>query len=154
MPTLTRRRPRGTNPSRPRPGFTDPSSARKAAVAFLAEGVTAAGLRTGTVPGDMLLTQVADAMDALTPAMKYFAIGRTAEGFRGQAADPEWVRGTALLSGVTEDEARATFLAIADGIDAVTAGGLTRVDCYFLTGLDHFLGAYPGTAALNAEVTA
>jgi hypothetical protein len=150
MPTLTRRRPRGTNPSRPRPGFTDPSSARKAAVAFLAEGVTAAGLRMDTVPGDMLLTQVADAMDALTPAMKYFAIGRTAEGFRSQAADPEWVRGTALLEGITGEQARAGMLAAADGIVAIAAGCLTRVDCYFLTGLDQFLGAYPGTAALNA----
>jgi hypothetical protein len=87
-------------------------------------------------------------------AMKYFAIGRTAGSFRSSAADPEWVRGMALLSGVTEDDERRTELAVADGIDAVDAEGLTRVDCYVLMGLDQFFGPYPGTGADGAPVAA
>jgi hypothetical protein len=57
-----------TYQSRPRTGFKLPTSARKFAAICLAEGITADEIRIDTVPGDMLLTELADAMDTVVPA--------------------------------------------------------------------------------------
>ena len=84
-------------------------------------------------------------------ALKYFALGRTAGDLRDEAADPEWVRGMALEGGITEDQERAQMLAIADAIDALAATTLTPVKCWYLSGLDQFLGPFPGTATLKSE---
>lgn len=59
--------------SRPRPGFSHPDTARKAAEIFVAGGFTAADVRAMADPGDMLFSELADAVDAvaaegLTPA--------------------------------------------------------------------------------------
>lgn len=63
--------------------------------------------------------------DYWTAALKYCAIGRTAETLRAMAADPEWTRGMAAVSGVTEEEERRDMLATASAIDALAAEGLT-----------------------------
>jgi hypothetical protein len=54
--------------SRPRTGFKLPTSARKFAAIVLSEGITADEIRGDTVPGDVLLTELADAMDTVVPA--------------------------------------------------------------------------------------
>jgi hypothetical protein len=78
--------------------------------------------------------------DTWLTALRYLAIGRT----------PEDVRERALEGG---SAAEGQMLAIADRMGELAATGLTPVKCWYLGGLDQFLGAYPGTAALNAAVT-
>ena len=75
-------------------------------------------------------------------AMAWYAIGRTARSRRALANLPVAVIRFADVYGVTPDEMRADLLAVADGIDAVVAEGLTRVDCWYLAGLDQFHGPY------------
>jgi hypothetical protein len=82
--------------------------------------------------------------------LKYFALGTTAEDLRAQAADTEWVRGMALEGGITEEQERTQLLAVADRIDSITAEGLTPVKCWYLSGLDQFLGFFPGTGTLKS----
>jgi hypothetical protein len=84
-------------------------------------------------------------------ALKYFALGRTANDLRDEAADPEWVRGMALEGGITEEQERAQLLAVADRIADLKAEGLTPVKCWYLSGLDQFLGPFPGTGTLKSE---
>jgi hypothetical protein len=84
-------------------------------------------------------------------ALKYFALGRTAGDLRAEAADPEWVRGMAAEGGITEEQERSQVLAIADAVDALAVTTLTPVKCWYLSGLDQFLGPFPGTAALKSE---
>jgi hypothetical protein len=84
-------------------------------------------------------------------ALKFCATGRTAESLRVMAADPVMTEGLALLSGITEDEEREQVLKIAGAIDELTAAGLTPVKCWYLAGLDQFLGPFPGA---DAEVAA
>jgi len=88
--------------------------------------------------------------DYWTAAIKFYATGRTAEGLRAMAADDEMTRGLAVLSGITEDEEREQVLKIADAIDKLTAEGLTPVKCWYLAGLDQFLGPFPGEDAGSA----
>jgi hypothetical protein len=83
-------------------------------------------------------------------ALKYFAVGTTAEDLRQQAADPEWVRGMALEGGITQEQERAQLLAVAHCLDSLAATTLTPVDCWNLSGLDQFLGPFPGTATLKS----
>jgi hypothetical protein len=83
-------------------------------------------------------------------ALKFCATGRTAESLRIMAADPVMTEGLALLSGITEDEEREQVLKIADAIDELTAAGLTPVKCWYLAGLDQFLGPFPGEDAGSA----
>lgn len=80
--------------------------------------------------------------DHWTAALKYMGIGRTAESFRAQAADPDFTRGMALLSGTSGDAEHAWLSAVADAIDTLTAEGLTPEQAYFLAGLDRELGPY------------
>jgi hypothetical protein len=84
-------------------------------------------------------------------AKKYYALGSTPEVLRAEAADPEWVRDTALKAGISEEQERAQLLAVADRIAVIAATGLTPVDCWYLTALDQFLGPFPGTATLKSE---
>jgi hypothetical protein len=83
-------------------------------------------------------------------ARKYYALGCTAEDLRADAADPEWVRRAALDAGITEEQERAQLLAVADLIPGIAAEHLTPVDCWYLSGLDQFLGPFPGTATLKS----
>jgi hypothetical protein len=76
-------------------------------------------------------------------AMAWYAIGRTARGRRALAGIPVAVKAHADLCGVTPEEMRADLLAVADGIDMITAEGLTRADCWYLAGLDQFHGPFP-----------
>jgi hypothetical protein len=48
-----------------RPGFANPEAARDSAIVFTAAGLTAQEIRGGAHPGDMLLAELADAMDLL-----------------------------------------------------------------------------------------
>jgi hypothetical protein len=80
--------------------------------------------------------------DTWLAALRYRAIGRTAEDLREQAADPEWVRGLALEGGITEEQEREQLLAIADRMTQLAAEGLTPVKCWYLGGLDQWLGPY------------
>jgi hypothetical protein len=76
-------------------------------------------------------------------AMAWYAVGRTAAGRRALAAIPSAVEDYAALYGTTPGQMRADLLAVADGIDALVAEGLTRVQCWYLAGLDQFHGAFP-----------
>lgn len=80
-------------------------------------------------------------------ALKYLAIGRTANDLRDEAGDPQWVKGLALLSGTTPDGERGQLLRIADAVAELKAEGLTPVKCWYLSGLDQFHGPYPGDDA-------
>jgi hypothetical protein len=80
-------------------------------------------------------------------AMAWYAVGRTAAGRRALAGDPLVVESYARLYGMSAEEMRADLLAVADGIDKITAEGLTRVDCWYLAGLDQFHGPFPAPAA-------
>jgi hypothetical protein len=87
--------------------------------------------------------------DTWLAALRYRAIGRTAGDLRAQAADPEWVRGLALEGGITADQEREQMLAVAGRMDRLAAEGLTPVACWYLGGLDQFLGPYPGTPGVT-----
>jgi hypothetical protein len=76
--------------------------------------------------------------------MKFYATGRTAEGLRAKVADPMILEGMAILAGVQIPVMRQEMLALADGIDLITAEGLTAEQCYFLLGLDRVLGPFAG----------
>jgi hypothetical protein len=75
--------------------------------------------------------------------MAWYAIGRTAQSRRALAKLPVAVSRFADIYGVSPEEMRAGLLAVADGIDAVVAEGLTRADCWYLAGLDQFHGLFP-----------
>jgi hypothetical protein len=77
-------------------------------------------------------------------AMAWYAVGRTAAGRRALAGIPTAVADYAALYGTTPEQMRADLLAVADGIDAIAAEGLTRVQCWYLAGLDQFHGPFPG----------
>ena len=73
-------------------------------------------------------------------AMVFYATGRTAAGIRAYAARFVTVDDT---TGQSIDDAvavKALMLAIADGIDALEAEGLTPSDCYDAAGLSALLG--------------
>jgi hypothetical protein len=98
----------------------------------------------------------ADLLDAPHPAgspelrdaaMKFLARGDTAEVLRGRAADPRYAGRLAELTGITPAEAAGDLLEIAAAVDAVTAEGLTREQCYSRLGLAEHFGPYPGTCA-------
>jgi hypothetical protein len=72
--------------------------------------------------------------DSRQAAMKFYATGRTAAGLQAQAADPQTVAMIAAWIPATEDKVRAEMLALADGIDQITAEGLTPADCWKLLG--------------------
>ena len=76
-------------------------------------------------------------------AMAWYAIGRTAEGRRALARNPVASAAYAALYGMSPEEMRAELLAVADGIDMIAAEGLTRVECWYLAGLDQFHGQFP-----------
>jgi hypothetical protein len=83
-------------------------------------------------------------------ALKYYALGSTAGDLRADAADPEWVRSASLDAGITEEQERAQLLAVAHCLDSIAATGLSPVKCWYLSGLDQFLGAFPGTGTLKS----
>jgi len=118
----------------------------------LTAGLRAAGLTEGQAA--VIAARAADRdgqprpaviRDHWTAALRLYAIGRTSEELRAQAADPEMTRGLALLSGITEEQERAQVLAIAAAIDQLTAAGLTPDRAYCLAGLGPYPGA-PGAA--------
>jgi hypothetical protein len=76
--------------------------------------------------------------------MKFYATGSTAESLRARAGNRVVVRALAAAAMVSPDAMRDTVLGLADGIDAITAEGLTREQCYFLAHLDETLGPWPG----------
>ena len=77
-------------------------------------------------------------------AMVFHATGRTAPVLRARACDPLVTEGIAILAGVSPEAIAAEMHAIADGIDAIAAEGLTPEKCWFLLGLDAVLGPVPG----------
>ena len=66
-------------------------------------------------------------------ALKFMGSGRTAEGLRAVAGNPETVAALAQED-VSPETARATILAIADEIDKLTAEGVTAPDCWRILG--------------------
>jgi hypothetical protein len=94
------------------------------------------------------MTTLADSRPAATvsrrTALAYFAAGCTAEGRRALAATPLAVKSYAEIDGITEAEEREMLLAVAAGIDAVTAEGLSRAAAWYEAGLDQFCGPFPG----------
>jgi hypothetical protein len=77
-------------------------------------------------------------------AMAHYAAGFTAQGRRALAGVPLAVDAIAAMTGADPETVRAELLAVADGIDAITDEGLTRVQAWYLAGLDQFLGPFPG----------
>ena len=53
------------NGSSPRPGYDHPETARESAIIFYASGITGDQVRDGIHPYDELLTELADAIDAI-----------------------------------------------------------------------------------------
>jgi len=80
-------------------------------------------------------------------ALAFYAAGRSAAGRRALAAVPAVVEAYAELDHISAEQERAVLLAVADGIEQVTAEGLTRADAWYLAGLDQFQGPYPGSVA-------
>lgn len=66
--------------------------------------------------------------------LKFLGTLRAAEWLRECAARPETVTAAAADAGVTEDLIRAKMLALADGIDELTAEGITPPDCWRILG--------------------
>ena len=75
--------------------------------------------------------------DTWLAALRYRAIGRTAGDLRDQAEARTGERESTLL------------LAVADRMGELAAKGLTPVQCWYLGGLDQWLGPYPGTPEMT-----
>lgn len=62
-------------------------------------------------------------------ALIFRATGRTASGLRASGADPFALAEIAALAGVSQRVMRKTMTALADGIDAIAAEGLSPEEC-------------------------
>jgi hypothetical protein len=88
--------------------------------------------------------------DTWLAALRYRAAGHAPEDLRGQAADPRLTEVLAREAGVTGEQQQEKMLAIADRMTQLAAEGLTPVQCWYLGGLDQWLGPYPGTPGVTA----